>query len=280
MRKSNLFTGIRVVLWLSLLALPALGFSQETLISDIYNAYSERTPYPMSSQMIQNVTVDQAYDIQDAFVRKMRDSGETVVGYKAGLTAIAAQEKFGVFNAIRGTLFKSMLRWPGTLYQKNFGLLFIETEIGFRFGKNITAPVEDIGSLKKAVSIVFPAIELPDLYFSDMEKITGPDIIATNVAARQVLIGKALPVNTQDLNAVSVRLFHNGEEIAHGMGKNALGDQWKALQWTVNHVLEKGGEIKNGDIVITGSLTPIQPVTPGKYLADFGTFGKMAFEYK
>jgi 2-keto-4-pentenoate hydratase len=67
----------------------------------------------------------------------------------------------------------------------------IETEIGFRFGKDITETVEDIASLKKAVSIVFPAIELPDLYYSDMKQIIGPDIIATNVAARQVLNGKA-----------------------------------------------------------------------------------------
>jgi 2-keto-4-pentenoate hydratase len=280
MRKIRLCAGIWVALWLSLHAVPALASSHETLIGDIYRAYSERAPYPMPSMMIQNITVDQAYDIQDAFVRKMQDSGETVMGYKAGLTAAPAQKKFGVSEAVRGTLFKSMLRWPGTLYRKNFGLLFIETEIGFRFGKNITEPVEDIGSLKKAVSIVFPAIELPDLYYSDMKKIRGSDIIATNVAARQVLIGKALPVNTQDLNAVSVTLFHNGQEIAHGMGKNALGDQWKALQWTVNHVVGKGGEIKNGDIVITGSLTPMMPVKPGKYLADFGDFGTMEFEYK
>jgi 2-keto-4-pentenoate hydratase len=48
----------------------------------------------------------------------------------------------------------------------------------------------------------------------------------------------------------------------------------------VNHVVGKGGEIKNGDIVITGSLTPMMPVKPGKYLADFGDFGTMEFEYK
>ena len=217
MRKIRLCAGIWVALCLSLLAVPALASPHETLINDIYSAYSERAPYPMPSMMMQNVMVDQAYEIQDAFVRKMQDSGETVIGYKAGLTATPAQEKFGVSEAVRGTLFTSMLRWPGTLYQKNFGRLFIETEIGFRFGKKITEPVEDIGLLKKAVTIVFPAIELPDLYYSDMKKITGPDIIATNVAARQVLIGKALPANTQDLNAVSVKLFHNGQEIAHGM---------------------------------------------------------------
>ena len=127
---------------------------------------------------------------------------------------------------------------------------------------------------------MFPAIELPDLHYSKIKEITGPDIIATNVAARKVLVGKALPVKAQDLNSVNVTLFHNGREVARGAGKNALGDQWKALQWTVNNALENGGAIKSGQIVITGSLTKMMPVKPGKYLADFGDFGTMEFEYK
>lgn len=53
-------------------------------------------------------------------------------------------------------LFKSMLRWPGTLYKENYGRLFIETEIGFRFGKDITEPVADIESLKKSETAAFP----------------------------------------------------------------------------------------------------------------------------
>lgn len=280
MQKIRLLAVIWIAFWLSLNALPALASSHEILVGEIDKAFSGKMPYPMPSMEIKNLTVDQAYEIQNSFVKRMQSKGETVIGYKAGLTAVPAQKKFGVSEAVRGTLFTSMLRWPGTLYKKNYGRLFIETEIGFKFGKDITEPIEDITSLKKAVSIVFPAIELPDLYYADMKQITGPDIIATNVAARQVLIGKALPVKGQDLNTVSVKLLHNGQEISRGMGKNALGDQWKALQWTVNNVLAKGGEIKNGYIVITGSLTPMMPVKPGSYLADFGEFGTMAFEYR
>lgn len=280
MQKIRLLAAVGIAFWLGLNALPALASSHEMLVKEIGKAFSEKTPYPMPSMKIKNLTVDQAYDIQTGFVKTMQSRGETVMGYKAGLTAVPAQKRFGVSDAVRGTLFTSMLRWPGTLYKKNYGRLFIETEIGFRFGKDITEPIQDTASLKKAVSIVFPAIELPDLYYSDMKQITGPDIIATNVAARRVLIGKALPVKGRDLNAVLVKLFHNGQEIADGMGKNALGDQWQALQWTVNHVLAEGGEIKNGYIVITGSLTPMMPLKPGKYLADFGEFGTMEFAYK
>jgi 2-keto-4-pentenoate hydratase len=280
MQKIRLLVLICVTFCLSLNAASALDSFREDLVKDINNAFASLSQYPMASQEINNLTVDQAYDIQDDFIKVRVSKGEMVIGYKAGLTAAPAQKRFGVSEAVRGTLLKSMLRWPGTLFQKNYGRLFIETEIGFKFSKDITEPVKDIESLKKAVSIVFPAIELPDLFYSDMKQLKGPDIIATNVAARQVLIGKALPVRAQDLNAVSVKLFHNGQQVSSGVGKNALGDQWKALQWAVNNVLVKGGEIKSGYIVITGSLTKLMPVKPGKYLADFGDFGTMEFEYK
>ncbi len=259
---------------------PALAGSHDTIIEKIDSSFTSVKPYPMVSQEIENLTIEQAYDIQDSFVKKRTNSGETVIGYKAGLTAVPAQKKFGVSEPVRGTLLKSMLRWPGTLYKKNYGLLFIETEIGFKFGKDITEPVKDIKSLKKAVDIVFPVIELPDLYYSKIKEVRGLDIIATNVAARQVLIGKALPVNAYDLNAVNVKLFYNDQEVSSGFGKNALGDQWKALQWTVNNILKNEGKVKNGYIVITGSLTKMMPVKPGKYLADFGNFGILEFEYK
>ena len=125
---------------------------------------------------------------------------------------------------------------------------------------------------------MFPAIELPDVAYTDMKLITGSDLIATNVTARKVLIGKA--AKAKDLNAITVKLFHNAEEVTSGIGKNALGDQWEALRWTVNDVLARGGKVKNGYIVITGAISKMVPAKPGKYLAHYGDFGKIEFEYK
>lgn len=250
------------------------------IAENIENAFIAKKPCPLASQQIDGLTVDQAYGIQAELVKLRENKGEIVMGYKAGLTAAPAQKRFGVNEAVRGTLFKSMLRWPGTMYKKNFAHMFIETEIGFRFGRDITEPVQDAKSLKKAVAIVFPAIELPDLSYTDMKQIKGVDIIASNVAARKVLIGKAVAVTAKDLNKVTVNLFLNGKEIDTGAGKNALGDQWEALKWTVNSVLSRGGEVKCGHIVITGSLTRLMPAKPGRYLADYGDFGKIEFEFK
>ena len=259
-------------------ASPALSASLDDAAQKIDNAFEAKKPHPLVSQEIEALTVDQAYEIQEKLLEIRLNKGEEIFGYKAGLTSAPSQKKFGVNEPARGILFKSMLQWPGTMYQKNFARMFIETEIGFRFGKDITEPVEDIESLKKAVAIVFPAIELPDLSFTDMKQIKGTDIIAANVVVRKVLIGNA--VVAKDLNAVSVKLFHDGQEITSGLGKNALGDQWEALKWVVNDVLSRGGEVKAGYVVITGCVSKLLPAKPGKYAADYGDFGKIEFEVK
>jgi len=280
MTKRRFLFFIIIAVCLFMAATSALAASQAMIAEKIENAFMAKKPYPLVSQEIKGLTVDQAYEIQAELVKLRENKGEVVMGYKAGLTAAPAQKQFGLKEAVWGTLFKSMLRWPGTIYKKNFSHMFIETEIGFRFGKDITEPIQDIESLKRAVAIVFPAIELPDVSYINMKLIKGTDLISTNVAARKVLIGKAVAVKAKDLNAVTINLFHNGKEIDSGVGKNALGDQWEALKWTVNDVLARGGKVNSGYIVITGSLTKLMPVKPGKYLADFGGFGTIEFEHK
>lgn len=263
------------LVYTSVLATPQAMFAQK-----IEDAFMARKPYPLVSQEMKGLTIDQAYEIQAELARLREAKGEMAMGYKNGLSSAAVQKRFGVTGPIVATLFKSMFRWPGTLYRKNFVIMLIEPEIGFRFGRDITKPIEDIESLKRAVAIVFPAVELPDFAFKDMKQVTGSDIVATNAIARKILVGKAVAVRAKDLDAVTVKLFHNGQEITSGVGKNAPGGQWGALKWTVNAALARGGKVKSGDVIITGILTKLIPGKPGKYVADYGDFGRMEFEYK
>jgi len=278
MTKKGIFVFIIISVFLLMTSASVLSGEYDIIAQKIEDAYINKEPRPLASQKLKDLTADQAHEIQTTLVKLMESKGEICMGYKAGLWATAAQKRFGHDGPVWGTLFKSMLRWPGTIYLSNHARLFIEPEIGFRFQKDIPKPVDDIKVLKKAVAITYPAIELPDIAYSDMKLLRGVDLIASNVAARKVLIGNA--AKAKDLNAVTVKLFHNGQEIASGVGKNAGGDQWKALKWIVNDILAKGGEVKDGYIVITGSLTNLIPAKPGKYVVDYGSFGKIEFECK
>jgi 2-keto-4-pentenoate hydratase len=123
-------------------------------------------------------------------------------------------------------------------------------------------------------------IELPDMGFADMKQLKGVDIIAANVAAKQFILGQEKAVEEVDLNAVMVSLSLDDQEVNTGKGKDALGDQWQAALWLVNTMIKQGWKLEPGYIVITGALGKMLPGKPGKYVADYGSFGKIAFEIK
>jgi len=280
MRKKKLFTFFIVAGCILMVTTQAFSASYEEIAKKIEACFMARNPYPLVSQEITGLTVDQAYEIQAALMRVREQKGEVRMGYLAGGSSPQFQKRFGLNDAFWANINNSMLRWPGMLHRKHFARMFVETEIGFRFGKDITEPVQDIRSLKRAVAIVFPAIHVLDIAYTDMKSFRGTDLIATNAATRKVLVGKAKSVGGRDLNTVRVKLLYDGQEVNSGVGKMAFGDQWQALKWTVNNVLARGCKVKSGYVIITGALGKPVPAKPGKYLADYGEFGKMEFEYK
>jgi 2-keto-4-pentenoate hydratase len=68
--------------------------------------------------------------------------------------------------------------------------------------------------------------------------------------------------------------------VNQGKAADALGDQWKALLWLVNGVVEHGYTIDPGQILITGAMGKMIPGKPGKYDGDWGVLGKMSWTVK
>ena len=48
----------------------------------------------------------------------------------------------------------------------------------------------------------------------------------------------------------------------------------------LNSAVEQGYKVEPGHILITGALGKLVPGKPGKYVADYGDFGKISFEVK
>jgi len=277
----NTFKRIIAAAVVTYLLLTSLVFAQAVdPAALLFDAYAQKHPIPVLSATMPNLDVKAAYEIQKAYLQK-RLEADKIGGFKAGLTTPAAQERFGVTSPVTGILFASGKLADGANVDSTaFRGLMLETEIGFVIGEAITQPVKDAAELQQKVRGVFPAIELPEMGFADMKQLKGVDIIAADVSAVQFIVGAEQALAGQDVNVVTVNLTLNGESVNTGTGKEALGDQWQAALWLVNSIIEQGWTIEPGHVLMTGALGKMIPGKPGKYIADYGDFGKIAFEVK
>ena len=266
-----------VFLLTSFVAPLAWGAEDEVIVS-IVEARAKTKTFALPSAKLPDLTVEKAYALQKKLAGVLVANGNPIAGFKAGLTSAPAQKKFGVNAPLLGPLFTKGERKPGAaLKSGDYVKLFVENEIGYVVGKEISQPVKDVDALKKMIKALVPAIELPDLRFGDLKNLKGTDIIVDAVASAGFIVGAPTALDKVDVNKVAVTMTLDGKAINKGTGTDALGDQWKALLWLVNGVVKQGWSIKPGQILITGALGRMLPGKPGKYEVDFGSLGKIAF---
>ncbi len=260
----------------------AFGFTAvhagEDVPEVLFQNYKACQPVPLPSAAITNLTVDQAYTIQKEFVSKLVQDGGVIAGYKAGLTSTTAQKKFKAPGPVTGILLQDMRITDGKVVSKPYSKMMLEVEIGYRLNQDVKSPTTP-ETVKTLVDAVMPAVEVPDLNFATFKGLAFTDIIADNVGARGFMLGNPKKVDQVDPNGVTGQLFMNGKALGKAVpGRADLGDQWKALSWSLNNVLANGGEIKKGMVVITGSLGRMYPGKPGSYKAVYtGGLDDLAF---
>ncbi len=160
---------------------------QEQVLKSLIEGRSAITAVPLPSSQMPDLTVPKAYELQKTLIKTLIKKGEAIGGFKAGLTSPAGQKAFGVNQPLLAPLFKSGALGPdATVDTKRFVRPFIETEVGYVAGRKIDKPVSDVASLKKMISEVFPAVELPDIRFNQMKGIKGADIVADAIGSSQV----------------------------------------------------------------------------------------------
>ena len=101
--------------------------------------------------------------------------------------------------------------------------LFIEVELAFFMSKDITAPLASEQELMKYTASVAPAIELPDVNFGDLKRMTGMDVIASNVGSRAYIVGKAQKTKGLELDKLQVTLYPGRQGADQGGGQRLPG---------------------------------------------------------
>ncbi len=217
-----------------------------------------------------DMSVDDAQCLRQALVDELGKSQGRIVGYKAGLTNKAVQQRFGYPAPVRGMLFEKMLLADGAEVAAKFGARPV-------FEADLVVEVKDEGinqaktpaEVLRHVAKIYPFIELPDLVVAEGEPLNGPIITAINVGARLGVLGKPLAPDAAPgmLDALEKMMVvmrdQDGKELGKGPGAAILGHPLNAVVWLAEDLAKSGGKLRTGDLLSLGSFTPLVPPKAG-----------------
>ncbi|MGN9777966.1 2-keto-4-pentenoate hydratase [Micromonospora sp. H33] len=219
---------------------------------------------PLRGRLLPEGDVTSAYLVQQVQVREWLRRGYRRVGAKIGLTSRAVQESFGVYQPDFGVLTEEMAVPDGVevaldrLLQPR-----VEAEIAFVLGADLPDERITTADLTRAVDHLLPAIEIVDSRIAGWD-ISIVDTVADNASSGLFVLGTTpRRLADVDLRLAGMVLEHAGEPVSVGAGAACLGNPLHALAWLAQTLARSGDPLRAGDVVLSGALGPMVPVTPG-----------------
>ncbi len=230
-----------------------------------------------------DLTEELAYAIQMAIVDKKVRLGDQVTGKKSGATNPKAMSTFGLSEPFYGHIMQSGLTDnAGTVSMAHLIHPRIECEIAFHLSQDLVGPDVTIDDVLAATGSLFAAFEIVDTRIRDWKLLGKYDVVADNgLTAGYVLGSQHHALSGLDLTAVSVVLTKNGSRVADGVGQAVLGHPAASVAWLANKLATHNRKLVAGEVVLAGSLTPLQPVSAGDaFEATFEGIGTVSVTFE
>jgi 2-oxopent-4-enoate/cis-2-oxohex-4-enoate hydratase len=129
--------------------------------------------------------------------------------------------------------------------------------------RDLLGPGVGIDDVLDATERVLPCFEVVDSRILDW-KIKIQDTIADNASSGLFLLGgPGVAPRDVDLVTCGMVVEKNGEIVSTGAGAAALGSPAYAVAWLANTLGAFGTALCAGEVVLSGSLVPLEPVVAG-----------------
>ena len=254
---------------------------------DLLNAERTGTQIGLLTLRHPEMTMDDAYQIQNAIYRAKLDEGRNVIGWKIGLTSKAMQYALNIDIPDSGILFDDMAFEDGaTIPKGRFIQPRIEAEIAFVMKSPLSGESVTHSDVLAATDCVAPAIEILDTRIQRKDPDTGQarsvvDTISDNAADAGIVMGAARhATDAQDLRWVGAIVSRNGEVEETGLGAGVLNDPVESVVWLARRMAHYGQSIEAGHVILSGSfIRPIECPSGTRIEADFGDFGTASVSF-
>ncbi len=259
----------------------------DELARELYAARKSRTPVRHFSKRFPQMTVNDGYAVQRAWVALEVKDGRTVKGRKIGLTSRAMQQASQIDEPDFAPLMDDMFFAQGTdIPISRFIAPRVEVELAFILGKPLKGPGATLFDVLSATEYVTPAIEIIDARIEQFDRETKVmrkvfDTISDFAAnAGIVLGGRPVRPTEVDLRWVGALLYKNGVIEETGLAAAVLNHPANGVAWLANKIAPFDEQLNAGDLVLAGSFTrPTTAQAGDNFHVDYGPLGSVAFRF-
>jgi 2-oxo-hept-3-ene-1,7-dioate hydratase len=234
-----------------------------------------------------DLTIDDAYSVQQAWVDLQIAGGAKLVGRKIGLTSRAMQQQMKIDEPDFGALLDYMIMPTGVeLRHADFVDPKLEVEVAFVIGQRLSGESVTIEEVIAATDYIQPALELIDARSYRVHPVTKRartivDTIADNAADAGVILGgeKVTPSDI-DMRWIGAIFSCNGVVEETGLAAGVLGHPANGIAWVARRIAPYGLAIEPGEIILAGSFTRAATTHPGDhFVADYGPLGTVTCSF-
>jgi 2-oxo-hept-3-ene-1,7-dioate hydratase len=253
----------------------------------LHDAERTKTRIPLISQTHPDMTMEDGYAIQAAWLDIKRAEGRRTIGYKIGLTSRAMQTNSNIDEPDYGSLLDDMLfAEGGDIPSDRFIRPLVEVELAFMLAKPLRGPGVTIFDVLAATEYVTPALEIIDLRVNPVDPQTGAtakalDTISDNAACAGIVMGgRPVKPDAVDLRWVGCLLHRNGVIEETGLAAGVLNHPANGVAWLANKLAPYEISLNPGDILLGGSFTRPVFARPGDvFHADYGPLGGVGVRF-
>ena len=239
----------------------------EQLGDQLYDALLACKPITPFTDRYSDISIDDAYNIQQRMIERRLNAGEKITGKKIGATSAAVQNMLGVYQPDFGYLLDGMLVEEGDIIPVDKMIApRAEGEIAFILKRDLMGPGLTRAEVLRATDCVMACFEIVDSRIQDW-RVKIQDTVADNASCGVYALGSILgDPRKLDLGLCGMVLEKNGQIVATGAGAAALGHPANAIAWLGNTLGRRGIALKAGEVILSGSLAPLIPVVKGDHL--------------
>lgn len=259
----------------------------QTAANNLYDAEQQRVQIDPVTLSHPDMTMDDAYAIQSAWVNRKIANGRSVLGYKIGLTSRAMQRVMKIDTPDYGVLLDDMLFANNSdIRSSDFLDPQIEVELAFVLKERLFGEEVTVEQVLKSTDYVVPAFELIAARSFRVHPDTGAtrtvfDTISDNAANGGIIMGDhRIDPNEVDLRWCGAIVKLNGVIEQTGLAAAVLDHPANGICWIAKRFAPHGVALEPGQVLLSGSFTaPIKVKAGDELVAEYGEHGELSIRF-